>query len=149
LREIAREALHRNMPLCFVLIGQTNPGLPAGEPFEQTGPYNNDDLPQLLKRSGAQAVWFPAQWPETFSYTLSACLETGTPVIAPNLGAFAERLAGRGWSWVVPWDWDNHRMLEFFLSLRRDHFLTSEPPEIPNHEGPRAVADFYPDSYLG
>ena len=148
LREIARETLRRTLPLRFVLIGHSDPSPTAAEPFEQTGPYKKDDLPQLLKRSGAQAVWFPAQWPETFSYTLSACLETGMPVIAPNLGAFAERLAGRGWSWVVPWDWDSDRMLEFFLTIRRDHFLTGQAPEVPKYEAPRAAADFYPDRYL-
>lgn len=38
---------------------------------------------------------FPAQWPETYSYTLSHALASGLPIIAPNLGAFPERLSGR------------------------------------------------------
>jgi GT2 family glycosyltransferase/glycosyltransferase involved in cell wall biosynthesis len=116
-RTTAAEAKQRNLPLRFVLIGYVDQPVEGGEPFEQTGPYNNDELPGLVAKSGAHAVWFPAQWPETFSYTLSACLEMGVPVIAPNLGAFPERLAGRVQSWIVPWDWDAGKMLEFFLSL--------------------------------
>src|SRR2546427_7883740 len=36
-------------------------------------------------------AWFPAQWPETYSYTLSACLAAGLPIVAPEIGAFPER----------------------------------------------------------
>lgn len=42
----------------------------------------------------ADLIWFPAQWPETYSYTLSACLLGGWPVVAPDLGAFAEKVKG-------------------------------------------------------
>ena len=28
----------------------------------------------------------------------------GLPVLVPDLGAFSERVAGRSWSWCVPWD---------------------------------------------
>jgi GT2 family glycosyltransferase/glycosyltransferase involved in cell wall biosynthesis len=151
LRAVAAEARRRNLPLQFVLTGyvdQRANQLPGGrEPFHSTGPYNKDQLPGLLREAGAQVVWFPAQWPETFSYTLSACLEMGMPVIAPDIGAFAERLAGRSWSWIVPWDWDTGRMLEFFLSVRREHFLTGLAPPVPAARGV-AAGDFYPVSYL-
>ena len=119
LRACAQLAQEQKLPLRFLLAGYVD-GVPLGnEPFVQTGPYNNDQLPGLLGESGAQVVWFPATWPETFSYTLSACFEMGLPVIVPDLGAFRERVAGRDWSWVVPWDWDAGRMLEFFVSVRR------------------------------
>ena len=89
LRAVAGEARRRNLPLRFVLAGyvdkpaaESEPA-EAGEPepFDQTGPYNKDQLPGLLRESGAHLVWFPAQWPETFSYTLSTCLEMGMPVV--------------------------------------------------------------------
>jgi len=38
------------------------------------GPYQEDDLPGLLRWIKPDLVWFPALWPETYSYTLSACL---------------------------------------------------------------------------
>jgi GT2 family glycosyltransferase/glycosyltransferase involved in cell wall biosynthesis len=147
LREAAREADRRKLPLRFVLVGQTLPPA-ADEPFSKTGPYNRGELPRLLRESGAHVVWFPAQWPETFSYTLSECLALGMPVVAPDLGAFPERLAGRNWSWVVPWNWDISRMLDFFIALQRDHFQTGRPPEVPGDHGRTVERDFYPLRYL-
>ncbi len=46
-------------------------------------------------------AWFPAQWPETYSYTLSACLRARLPVVAPDIGAFGERMRGREWTWIM------------------------------------------------
>ena len=146
LRAAANAARRQNLPLRFTLVGHVV--LPAAsEPFDQTGPYKKDELPGLLRKSGAQVVWFPAQWPETFSYTLSVCLEMGLPVIAPDIGAFAERVAGRSWTWIVPWDWDTGRLIEFFLSVRRDHFLTGLAPAVPAAKDGAAGA-FYPVAYL-
>ena len=49
-------------------------------------------------------LWFPAQWPETYSYTLSAALRHGLPVVCSDLGAPAQRLAGRPFSLILPWN---------------------------------------------
>ncbi|MEO9191922.1 MAG: glycosyltransferase, partial [Acetobacteraceae bacterium] len=43
----------------------------------------------------------PAQWPETWSYTLSAALDAGLPIVASRIGAFPERLEGRPLTWLV------------------------------------------------
>jgi glycosyltransferase involved in cell wall biosynthesis len=146
LRACAEAARQRNLPLRFVLAGYAAP--PGRlDSISQTGPYNKDQLPGLLRELGAQVVWFPAQWPETFSYTLSACLELGLPVVAPDLGAFPERLAGRSWSWIVPWNWDAGPMLEFFLTIRQD-FLAGRAPAVRQEGGGQAATDFYPLEYL-
>jgi glycosyltransferase involved in cell wall biosynthesis len=151
-RDCSDAARRQQLPLQFGLAGYVDAAggkPPQGhEPFDQTGPYNNDRLPELLKKLGTHVVWFPAQWPETFSYTLSACLELGLPVVAPDLGAFPERVAGRSWTWIVPWDWDTARVLEFFLSIRQKNFLTGSTPPVPPPHGPKAADDFYPLRYL-
>ena len=74
-------------------------------------------------------VWFPAQVPESYSYTLSAALRAGLPVVAPNLGAFAERLNGRAWTWVEPWSRSADEWLAFFQQLRQQHFIPGTPPQ--------------------
>jgi hypothetical protein len=74
-------------------------------------------------------VWFPALWPETYSYTLSACLQAGLPVVAPDLGAFPERLSGRAWSWVFPWDSSAREVVSFLAGIREKHFATGAGPE--------------------
>ena len=101
-------------------------------------------------------VWFPALWPETYSYTLSACLLGGWPVVAPDIGAFAERLQGRRWTWVQPWDTPAADWLAFFTDIRQRHFATGQSPApvftIVPTDGhvPPAVAshDWYRSDYL-
>jgi hypothetical protein len=95
------------------------------------GPYVDADLPQLLDGLQADVAWFPALWPETYSYTLSACLEQGLPVVAPTLGAFAERLAQRPWSWLCDWQQTPTQWAAFFEQIRQENFLTGQGPTPP------------------
>lgn len=95
------------------------------------GPYDDKDLPQLLDWLQADVAWFPALWPETYSYTLSACLEKGLPIVAPTLGAFAERLAHRPWSWLCNWDQTPADWADFFDRIRQENFLTGQGPTAP------------------
>ena len=96
------------------------------------GAYNDADLQRLLVRMKPDLVWFPAVWPETYSYTLSACLLAGVAVVAPNLGSFPERLNCRRWTWLMPWNTPPLAWLDFFLRLREQHFCAAqEPPVAP------------------
>jgi hypothetical protein len=95
------------------------------------GPYDDKDLPQLLDWLQADVAWFPALWPETYSYTLSACLEKGLPIVAPTLGAFAERLAQRPWSWLCDWQQTPAEWSTFFDRIRQENFLTGHGPTAP------------------
>ena len=93
------------------------------------GQYREADLPALLQRVAPDLVWFPAQWPETYSYTLSAALAAGLPVAVPDLGAFVERVADRPWSWVEPWDSSAQGWLDFFLRIRAQCFVAGHAPQ--------------------
>ena len=117
------------------------------------GAYEDKDLPRLLQWLQPDLVWFPALWPETYSYTLSACLKQGLPVVAPDLGAFPERLAGRQWTWLRPWDSSVAQWMEFFESVRTQHFATGIAP--PPAMAPAGVVSdvllrdwSYPRDYL-
>jgi hypothetical protein len=92
------------------------------------GRYEEKDLPRLLDWIKPDLVWFPALWPETYSYTLSACLAAGLPVVAADIGAFPERLSGRAWSWVLPWDAPAARYLSFFCDVRETNFACGQAP---------------------
>jgi GT2 family glycosyltransferase/glycosyltransferase involved in cell wall biosynthesis len=146
LEECAEHARRSRLPLKFTLVGGTEPEL-KGEPFpyRETGAYSGDPS-AMLDEAAPHLVWFPAQCPETFSYTLSACLERGLPVAAHDMGAFPERLGGRAWSWIIPHTYWSTEWTEFFLRIR-EHFLTGTGPQPPP-ELPRALAGFYPDGYL-
>lgn len=133
LEDVATEAARRNAPIEFHLLGYGYRHLRAQPRARLTvhGSYDEKDLPALLQWLQPDLAWFPAQWPETYSYTLSACLQAGLPVVAPDLGAFAERLAGRPWSWVRPWASSTTDWVQWFTYLREAHFASLHPPQPP------------------
>ncbi|MDD2846532.1 MAG: methyltransferase domain-containing protein, partial [Rhodoferax sp.] len=133
LEDVATEAARRNAPLEFHLLGYGYRHLRTQPHARLTvhGAYDEKDLPALLQWLQPDLVWFPAQWPETYSYTLSASLQAGLPVAGPDLGAFAERLAGRPWSWVRPWTSSTADWVQWFSHLRETHFVPLQPPQPP------------------
>ena len=109
----ARDASRRRLPLSFHVLGSADYGrssggeptqVPPGLPLVFSGTYEDDTLSVLIDSIRADAIYFPAQWPETYSYTLSAALQSGLPIVAPSLGAFSERLADYPQAYLVPWD---------------------------------------------
>lgn len=87
---VATEARERSLPLCFRLIGHSAEPLPAA--ITATGTYESDQLGYILAEERPDVVWFASQVHETFSYTLSAALALGKPIVATEVGAFVERL---------------------------------------------------------
>jgi len=130
LEAVAVEAARRNAPVEFHLLGYGYRHLQTQPRAHLTvhGAYEDKDLARLLEWLQPDVAWFPAQWPETYSYTLSACLEAGLPVVAPDLGAFAERLHQRSWSWVEQWDQTAAQWLDTFMQMRDRNFASGEPP---------------------
>ena len=41
---------------------------------------------QCVRAERPDVLWFPAQWPETWTYTLSVALATGLPIVASDSG---------------------------------------------------------------
>src|SRR5690606_7766325 len=75
---------------------------PLNQAVSVHGAYQDTELKAHIQEIAPDFIWFPCLWPETYSYTLSAVLELGLPVIAPNLGALADRTANRPFSRAVP-----------------------------------------------
>ncbi len=130
----------------FHLIGHPEEELPPSvvRRIKLTGQYDEGALPELLARVKPHLAWLPAQWPETYSYTLSAAITAGLPVVASNIGAFPERIEGRPLSFLVdpraaPEEW-----LAAFQSVRTalQRPLPRKPPQRP------PLADFYARDYL-
>jgi glycosyltransferase involved in cell wall biosynthesis len=108
-----------------------------------TGRYEEADLAGLIKTVEPHVIWFPAAWPETFSYTLSAAIEAGTPIAAIRIGAHTERLDGRPFTWLAelgtsPLDW-----IRIFGDIRK--CLASGVADAPVRP---AVPNFYAANYL-
>jgi GT2 family glycosyltransferase/glycosyltransferase involved in cell wall biosynthesis len=129
------------------LIGHTDGPFSerAAERMKITGQYNDASLPGLIDTIAPHLIWFPAVWPETFSYTLSAAIAAGIPIAATQIGAHPERLAGRPFTWLAdiatsPQDW-----IKLFDEIRAT-LLNARPlaaaPVRP------AVEDHYATNYL-
>ncbi|MGQ9427455.1 glycosyltransferase [Gilvimarinus sp. F26214L] len=93
LEGVARLARAGESPLELHLVGYAY--RPLHRAVHVHGPYQDADLQDLIRRVDPQFVWFPCLWPETYSYTLSAVLEAGLPVVVPHLGALANRTRNR------------------------------------------------------
>lgn len=146
LEDVASLAARAGAPLEFHLVGHAYRELLKQPRAALTvhGPYLDSDLPGLLAWIKPDLIWFPALWPETYSYTLSSALAFGAPVVAPNIGSFPERLSGRRWSWVMPWDTSSADWLAFFEEVRDKHFARGVSPQ-PQWE----VADGKADALIG
>jgi glycosyltransferase involved in cell wall biosynthesis len=144
LEEIARAARAAGQPLTFVLIGYAYRPLDA---VTVTGPYCSTDLPDLLEKHDCDIIFFPARCPETYSYTLSAALQSALPIIAAAVGAFPERLSGRKHVMLFAHDLPAFRLLEnlvmFIESLKEGH---SHP--APQQTNNKVNLVFYQRDYL-
>ncbi|MBN1552046.1 glycosyltransferase, partial [bacterium] len=148
-RKCAAVAKKKNYPLLFDLIGQplsdANALVRAG--VRISGRYNDRDIQKLIRERRPHLIWYPALWPETYSYTLSAGLESSLPLVVPDLGAFPERVAGREWTWVCRWDVAPRDWVAFFLHIRKEHFLNEVGPKRPAGTPPKDN-NFYDYEYL-
>ena len=128
LEACAADARMRGLPLFFRLIGHAdreewspNPDWP----LSFSGSYADDQLRQLIVRERPDVIFFPARWPETYSYTLSVAMSTGLPLVAPRLGAFIERLAEYPQVQLLDWDtpaagW-NDRLMSLWRGQSREN----------------------------
>ncbi|MBN1831474.1 MAG: glycosyltransferase [Deltaproteobacteria bacterium] len=114
----AKQAKRRHLPLEFHLIGYAL--RPLTRSIKVHGMYEDRELGGLISEMDPHVIWFPAQWPETYSYTLSAALESGRPLVVPNIGAFGERVEGRPLTRVEPWDQPVDQWLKVFLDLKKE-----------------------------
>jgi glycosyltransferase involved in cell wall biosynthesis len=148
-REIVEACLKQRaqMPIEFVLIGAAQPPFPdLGESFSETGVYTDSELIGHLEDLAPHVIWFPQPVPETYSYTLTAAIDSGLPIITSRIGAFPERLEGRPLTWFVDdVDASASEWLAIFESVG-EHLLSA--PLSPQG-GKRARSEpFYPARYL-
>ena len=104
----AADARARALPLTFRVIGATTEPIAQSPatPLTIHGSYEEPQLAQLLAAERPDVLFFPAQVPETYAYTLSTALATDLPIVASAIGALPERLAGRARVRLLPFDSD-------------------------------------------
>jgi len=108
-----------------------------------SGPYQEGELPALLAKYRPHVIWFPAPWPETYSFTLSAAIDAGLPIVATRIGAFPERLEGRPLTWLIPPTLDPFAWLTLFDTVAdtvREWRTQRNVPMRPATAGPEMNA---------
>lgn len=118
LEAVAKKSMRRNLPLSFCLIGYAYRKLHRS--VAVTGAYEDARLDEAIRDLDPHVLWFPARWAETYSYTLSAALRAGTPIVATDLGAFPERVAGRPATWIESWALGPSEWLARFAAIREE-----------------------------
>jgi O-antigen biosynthesis protein len=106
LEACATEAHETHLPLAFSLLGHTSRPVPQWPflPIEISGSYRDEDLARRIEFTRPDAFLFPSQIPESFSYTLSAAMATGKPIVASKLGSFKERLSDYPAAELLEWN---------------------------------------------
>lgn len=96
LKEVSEICSRYGFNLEFIVIGYTQDDIffENQNNVKILGKYQDSKLMDIINQEHLDAIWFPAISPETYSYTLSACLITGLPIIAFDFGAIGRRLAG-------------------------------------------------------
>ena len=90
------DARERGLALHFHVIGHVDRPMASwpAAPLTVGGSYAEEDLPMLIALERSDAILFLPQVAETYSYTLSAAMATGLPILSLAVGAFPERLRG-------------------------------------------------------
>ncbi|MEE8428694.1 MAG: glycosyltransferase [Gammaproteobacteria bacterium] len=111
----AMDAAKRNLPLFFTLLGISSVPLKKQPdiPLKELGVYKDSELIRLIKRERADVIFFPTLWPDIYCYALSSAMGTGLPIIAPDFGAFPERLNRYHSAHLLAWEstaeeWNNY-----------------------------------------
>jgi GT2 family glycosyltransferase len=105
------------LPIEFALIGYPERALPASKALSQTGPYNDGELLALIEKIDPDAILFPAQWPETYSYTLTAAILSGRPIVVADIGSLPERVKDIANAFVYPFPFTGFELVNYLLSL--------------------------------
>ncbi|MEM9014222.1 MAG: Stf0 family sulfotransferase [Pseudomonadota bacterium] len=105
------------------------------------GAYEDYELQSKLADLRPQIVWFPCQWPETYSYTLTSVIEAGLPVLAPALGAFKSRTAGRPYTWLYDFHMTPADQLTLINARLRE--IEANGPAVALWENQPGRAGFY------
>ena len=143
LEEMAAIRAAGNVLFNFKLLGFAYRDLKG---VSSTGRYDAADLERLILQHGLDLILFPAQWPETYSYTLSYALASGLPIVAPDIGAFPERLSNRENTLVYPYGIKPEELL-VEMSKFVNAAVAGDPVKAPLHSAGLPSADFYSAAY--
>ena len=84
------------------------------------GPYQRENLSNLLQENNINIICFLQIWPETYSYTINEAVSAGIPVLSLDIGAGAERVKKHKLGWVVPKSTSADDVIEKLVSIKNN-----------------------------
>ena len=146
LDECAIAVRENGYPIEFVLFGQSYRRL--DDSVVTLGRYEEHELAQLMVAQSIDLVWFPALCAEVYSYTLSHGLRRGLPVLAPDIGAFSERLRGRPLSFIFNYRASVNDILAQLETIRQQLQQGGQPQLWVEQDLPSLQEFLYTRDYL-
>lgn len=137
--DCAEDALKRNLPLEFHLVGYSDIDhkLKSLKNVTVSGHFQLNELPEKLKAGGFHMAFLPAIWPETYNYVLSECWRHGFYTIGLDIGAIASRIkAAPLLGKILPYEW------YFTPEKINDALLKITPPALQAGEVTSALKDY-------
>ena len=119
LLECIQCASQYNYPIEFTVVGRAEYEtiLTKFSNVKILGTYKENEIAGTLNNLKGHISWFPAIWPETYSYTLSHAIRAGLWPLAFDLGAPAERIHTLKFGDVIPLSYHDQprRILDIML----------------------------------
>jgi hypothetical protein len=146
LLDCATDALKRKLPLHFVVFGYANNEIELRQlpNVTITGPYDDGAIYELLEEHPCHISFFPAVWPETFSYTLSIAMKANLYPVAFAFGAISDRLRTLGWGDLLELElMDKPAQLNDRLLATNRTQLDMVPPSSWSALYPQLLANYY------
>lgn len=118
LRDCARDAAERRLPLDFVVVGRSedDAALRATGRCAVVGPYPEAEGPAWLAAQRGAIGFLPSVYPETWCYALGVLRRAGLPLAAFDLGAQSARVREAGGT-VLPLGLPPGRINDVFLRM--------------------------------
>jgi glycosyltransferase involved in cell wall biosynthesis len=119
IQSLAQLVCVRHHPLRIVIVGTIDCEVPS-EVVTVTGPYHQEELPDLLEANNVNIGFLPSICSETFSFVTEEMVRMRLPILAFDLGAPGERVANYAMGRVIPPD-APERILEAIEHLYNEH----------------------------
>ena len=96
------------------------------EKFHKIGPYQREEIHDLLENYQIDLVCILPRWAETFCYTLSEAVLNGIPVLVFDIGAVGPRVKKEGYGWVVPLDATISELIQIIREIKNNSIMYEE-----------------------
>jgi GT2 family glycosyltransferase len=123
----AERARERRLRVEFVVFGYTarDADLEKLGNVKVLGAYAEDELADLVAKHAPHVAFFPNEWPETYSYTLSHAFALSLWPVVTDIGVPADRVRASGFGTVVSRSASLDETLDALVAVARSRTTTS------------------------